>query len=117
MDRRSFGFIAAGSLLTAGLPMFALAQTAGTLDEVKKRGSLRVGVTQAPPWYSKELATGEWSSGVGVAMGKAMATKLGVKFEPVEVTWGTAIAALQANKIDIMFVLDESPERARSPTH
>ena len=112
MDRRSFGFIAAGSLLTAGLPMVALAQTAGTLDEVKKRGSLRVGVTQAPPWYSKELATGEWSSGVGVAMGKAMATKLGVKFEPVEVTWGTAIAALQANKIDIMFVLDESPERA-----
>lgn len=111
MDRRSFGLTAAGSLLAAGLPSAVLAQTTGTLDEVKRRGSLRVGVTQAPPWYSKDPATGEWSSGVGVTIGKAMATKLGVKFEPVEVTWGTAVAALQANKIDIMFVLDASPER------
>jgi polar amino acid transport system substrate-binding protein len=60
-------------------------------------------VTQAPPWYSKDPKSGEWSSGLGVSMGKAMAGQLGVKFEPVEVTWGTAIAALQGNKIDIMY--------------
>src|SRR3546814_3913595 len=41
-----------------------------------------------------------------------MAKTLGVKLEPVEVTWGTAVASLQANKIDIMFVLDATPERA-----
>ena len=112
MDRRSFGLTVVGSVLAFGRPFTVQAQTTGTLDEVKKRGSLRVGVTQAPPWYSKDPVTGEWSSGVGVAIGKHMATKLGVKFEPVEVTWGTSIAALQGNKIDIMFVLDESPERA-----
>lgn len=96
------------------LPIGVRAQTAGTLEDVKKRGSLRVGVTQAPPWYSKNPTTGEWSSGVGVSVGKAMADALGVKFEPVEVTWGTAIAALQSNKIDIMYVLDATPERAQA---
>ncbi len=40
------------------------------------------------------------------------AKDLGVEFQPVEVTWGTAVAALQANKIDIMFVLDATPKRA-----
>jgi len=108
IDRRTFTTTlaaAAGGILAA--PAFA--QGTGTLDEVKRRGSLRVGVTQAPPWYSKDARTGEWSSGVGVSVGKAMAAALGVRFEPVEVTWGTAIAALQANRIDIMYVLDATP--------
>ena len=29
-------------------------------------------------------------------------------------TWGTAIAALQGNKIDIMFMIDATPERAQA---
>jgi polar amino acid transport system substrate-binding protein len=37
-----------------------------------------------------------------------------VKFEPVEVTWGTAIAALQGNKIDMMSMMDATPERAQA---
>jgi polar amino acid transport system substrate-binding protein len=92
----------------------AQAQAGGTLAQIKQRGSLRVGVTQAPPWYSKDPKSGEWSSGLGVSMGKAMATQLGVKFEPVEVTWGTAVAALQGNKIDIMYMMDATPERAQA---
>ena len=43
-----------------------------------------------------------------------MAADLGVKFEPVEVTWGTAIAALQGNKIDMMSMMDATPERAEA---
>ena len=38
----------------------------------------------------------------------------GVKLETVEVTWGTSIAALQANKIDIQYMLDATPERAQA---
>lgn len=102
------------ALSLAALPFFAQAQAGGTLAAVKQRGSLRVGVTQAPPWYSKDPKSNEWSSGVGVSMGKAMAAALGVKFEPVEVTWGTAIAALQGNKIDLMYMLDATPERAQA---
>jgi polar amino acid transport system substrate-binding protein len=92
----------------------ALAQGSSSLAAIKQRRVLRVGVTQAPPWYSKDPRTGEWSSGLGVSMGKSMANALGVKFEAVEVTWGTAIAALQSNKIDIMYMLDATPERAQA---
>jgi polar amino acid transport system substrate-binding protein len=85
-----------------------------TLAQIKQRGALRVGVTQAPPWFSKDPKSGDWASGVGVSLGKQMAADLGVKFEPVEVTWGTAIAALQGNKIDMMSMMDATPERAEA---
>lgn len=97
------------------LAMFtSLPATADTMATVKERGSMRVGVTQAPPWYSKDLSSGEWTSGLGVDMGKAMAESIGVEFEPVEVTWGTAIAALQSGKIDLMYMLDATDERKQA---
>jgi len=51
---------------------------------------------------------------MGIFMGKAMAQTLGVKLEPVEVNWGNAIAALQGNKIDLMFVIDATAERKQA---
>jgi len=106
------------SLLALGAAICApvvWAQAAdSTLAQIKRRGALRVGVTQAPPWFTKDLKTGDWAGGVGVSLGKAMAADLGVKFEPVEVTWGTAIAALQGNKIDMMSMMDATPERAQA---
>lgn len=108
MNRRD---VLAATLAVAmiGAGTSALAQ--GTMDKVKESGVLRVGVTQAPPWYSKDIVSGEWTGGLGVSMGKAMAETLGVTFEPVEVTWGTAVAALQADRIDLMYVLDATAER------
>jgi polar amino acid transport system substrate-binding protein len=91
-----------------------LGAQAGTIEETKKRGTFRVGVTQAPPWFSKDPKTGQWSSGLGISMGKAMADALGAKLETVEVSWGNAIAALQSDKIDIMFMLDATPERKQA---
>lgn len=82
-----------------------------TWDTIMATKTLRMGVTQAPPWYSKNPATGTWDSGLIVAIGRAMAAELGVELEMVEVTWATAIAALQARKIDMMF-LDATPKRA-----
>ena len=111
--RDALAGLAAGTLSLA-LPAIVRAQATGTLEQVKQRGSLRVGVTQAPPWYSKDPKSGEWTTGVGVSMGKAMAAALNARFEPVEVNWGTAIAALQGNKIDIMYMLDATPERAQA---
>jgi polar amino acid transport system substrate-binding protein len=112
INRRSL--IALGAASAGVLAMPFAARAAGTLEEVKKRGTFRVGVTQAPPWFSKDPKTGEWTSGLGVFMGKAMAQSLGVKFEPVEMSWGNAPAGLQGNKIDIMFVLDATPERKQA---
>jgi len=101
---------AAIAAATLGFGTGAHAQDS-TMDQVRDNGVLRVGVTQAPPWYSKDIISGEWTGGLGVSMGKAMAETLGVTFEPVEVTWGTAVASLQANRIDLMFVLDATDER------
>lgn len=110
--RRALGTLAGTTAWMAAGTAFA--QEANALEQIRKRGTLRVGVTQAPPWYSKDPKTGTWNAGLGVSMGQAMAQTLGVKFDPVEVTWGTAVAALQGNRIDIMFMLDATPERAQA---
>ncbi len=102
--------VVAAFLLAAGLPADGMAQGKPTLDAVKERGTLRIGAAQAEPWFFKDPATQQWS-GFGVALGKALADSLGVKLEIVEVTWGNAIAALQGNRIDLMAVLDATPER------
>ncbi|MGR4000337.1 MAG: transporter substrate-binding domain-containing protein [Alphaproteobacteria bacterium] len=101
----------AAVVAVAGFGTGANAQGSSTWDAIHERGALRIGVTQAPPWYFKDPATGEWS-GLGLSIGGAMAETLGVELKPVEVTWGTAVSALQANQIDIMFVLDATPARA-----
>ena len=111
IHRRSLLAIAAAAIAPAA---WSQASADSTLAQIKQRGTLRVGVTQAPPWFSKDLKSGDWSSGVGVSLGKQMAADLGVKFEPVEVSWGTAIAALQGNKIDMMSMMDATPERAQA---
>ena len=108
--RSTLAGLAAATAL--GLPLIARAE--GTLDAIKKRGTIRLGVTQAPPWYSKNPKTGEWNSGLGIFMGRDMAKTLGVKLETVEVNWGDAMAALQGNKIDLMFVIDATAERKKA---
>jgi len=100
------------ALVTAvALSATASAQEGSTWDTILESGKLKMGVTQAPPWYSKNPATGDWDGGLIVSIGKSMAEELEVELEMVEVTWATAIAALQANKIDMMF-LDATPKRA-----
>lgn len=99
------------ALAVVSFTSVAHAEDKSTWETIKDRGSLRVGVIQAPPWFFNDPKKDEWT-GLGVSMGKAMAKELGVEFAPVEVTWGTAVSALQANKIDIMFVLDATPGRA-----
>lgn len=114
MLRNIWSALFGGLLLLAamlGTVSPALSQEISTWDAIQERGSIRVGVVQAPPWFLKDPATNEWT-GLGSSVGRAMAETLGVDFEPVEVTWGSAISALQANKIDIMFVLDATPARA-----
>lgn len=112
IKRRKVLVGAAWGFAAGALP--PLGAQAGTIEETKKRGAFRVGVTQAPPWFSKDPKTGQWSSGLGISMGKAMADALGAKLETVEVSWGNAIAALQSDKIDIMFMLDATPERKQA---
>ena len=110
--RRSRGIVLAAALavaLAAAAP--AAAQDRSTWQAIKARGSIRVGATQAEPWYFKDPRTGEWG-GFSILVAQELARTMNVKLEVVETTWGNAVAALQANQIDLMFVLDATPERA-----
>lgn len=107
------GVAIAVTALTIGTTQ-AVAQEQSTWEQIQSTGKLRMGVLQAPPWFSKNPATGKWESGLAITLGQNMAEVLGAELETVEVTWGTAVAALQANKIDFMPILDPTPERAMS---
>ncbi len=99
---------AAATLVAAGS---ANAQEKSTWQQIRDRGELRIGAAPSEPWYYKDQRTGEWH-GIGWALGVALAKELNVKPVAVETAWGTAVAALQANQFDVMFVLDATPQRA-----
>ena len=100
-----FLFLGAGSLATA--------QENATWDAIQERDSIRLGVAPSDPWYFKDPMTNGWD-GLGVRLGEALADDLGVELELIETTYGNAASALQADRIDVMFVLDATPERAES---
>lgn len=87
------------------------AQSTSTWDAIQERGTLRLGVASSDPWYFKDPLSNQWD-GLGVRLGQALADDIGVELETVETTYGNAAAAMQADRIDIMFVLDATPERA-----
>lgn len=108
----------AGSFLIALTAMIASgwggdAKAQSTWEAIQQRGTVRVGVAQAEPWAFRDPVKQEWT-GIGPSYARAIAKDLDVEVEFVEVTWGTAIAALQSNKIDVMPMLSITPVRARA---
>ncbi len=106
-------FLAVAGLSAAAFAVPVLAQEQSTLDKIKASKKLRIGVTSAEPWFFKDPITEKWT-GVGVSMGQKLADDLGVELVPVETTWANAVAALQADQIDLMFVLDPTEERRKA---
>ncbi len=100
--------LAAAPLAT---PAFAQATGASTLQTIRDRGELRIGVAPGEPWFYRDQRSNEWH-GIGWGVGVALARELNVRPVPVETTWGNAVAGLQANQFDVMFVLDATPQRA-----
>ena len=114
VNKRNVARIFVALMIGALASATALAQQAtSTWQQIKQRGELRIGVTPGEPWFFKDPASGNWS-GIGYAMGQQVAKDLGVKLVPVETTWGNAVAAVQANQIDVMFVLDATDERKKA---
>src|SRR5499426_449701 len=108
---RDIALMFLAAMLALGIAAQSAAQS--TAQQIKQRGELRIGVTPGEPWFFKDPATGQWS-GIGYSMGQQVAKDLGVKLVPVETTWGNAVAAVQANQIDVMFVLDPTDERKKA---
>src|ERR1700753_1748277 len=105
--------IGSGAALTSALVTPAAAQaTDNTLDNIRVAKVLRIAVLPGElPYFSKDLATGTWS-GFSIEMANDIAKLLDVKLEYTESTYGNSILDLQANKIDLGFALNPTPQRA-----
>lgn len=107
-----------GSLLgvaTVAATGSAAAQTASgeaTFDRIRRTGVLRIAALPGElPFFRKDLVSGEWS-GVAIDMAKSIAAAFDARLEYVESTYGNSVLALQANKIDLAFALNPTPQRA-----
>jgi polar amino acid transport system substrate-binding protein len=100
-------FVAALALLS-----IAGAANAGTLDDIIKRGELRVAVqTQGPP-FSLVGAKGE-RTGSSVELAELMAKEMGVKITFLDFDWDGLIPALLSGKADLL-VADMTPTLPRA---
>lgn len=84
------------------------------IDEIKKRGELRVGVAEAAPLTTmKENADGVAGGPMTLPM-QHLAEELGVKYVAVPTTWANIVAGLQAGRFDVAAYLDNTLARATS---
>jgi polar amino acid transport system substrate-binding protein len=106
--------IGSGAAIASTLATPASAQTASdnTLDHIRSTKVMRIAVLPGElPYFNKDLATGTWS-GFSIEMANDIAKLLDVKLEYIESTYGNSILDLQANKIDLGFALNPTPQRA-----
>jgi polar amino acid transport system substrate-binding protein len=102
---------ALASAMTAS-PAAAQASADNTLDRIRANKVLRIAVLPGElPYFNKDLATGNWS-GFSIEMANDIAKLLDVKLEYTESTYGNSVLDLQANKIDLGFALNPTPQRA-----
>jgi polar amino acid transport system substrate-binding protein len=109
MKRMLAGLALAIAALTAANPA-----SANQLDEIKKKGTLVVGVkTDYPPWGTRD-ASGN-IVGMEPDMAADVAKKLGVKLELVSVVSSNRMQFLQQGKIDLMIAtMSDTPERRKA---
>jgi polar amino acid transport system substrate-binding protein len=112
-NRRQFITSTAAAGFTAlSLPRaFAQADNESAWARINRTKTLRIGaVAGAAPYYQKDLASGEWQ-GFMIDFAKSLAASLNAKLDIVETTWGNSVLDLQANKLDVFFGLNPSPQR------
>jgi polar amino acid transport system substrate-binding protein len=101
---------AAGALLAGGIPQVAQAQApsdirsslaaASLIEEIKKRGTLRVAYGAFKPWAMRSK-TGDYI-GFEIDVAKELAKDLGVQFEGFPTAWDGIIPALLAGRFDVI---------------
>jgi polar amino acid transport system substrate-binding protein len=102
----SRGVLATIIAVSAGLA------SAATIDEIRERGTLRIGVAEGPPYQYPDPATGEWV-GMNIDLAEQVAGIMGVELEIVPATWATLVTGLDVGQYDVIFAnLFATPERA-----
>lgn len=105
-------FLQALLLTSIGFLATAAAAHASALEDIQKRGELRVAVqTQGPP-FSMIDKKGE-RTGSSVELAKLMAQEMGVKVVFLDLDWDGLLPALMSGKAD-MLAADMTPTLARA---
>ena len=82
------------------------------IDRVQRTKTLRISALPGEaPYFAKDLASGTWK-GACIEMADSIAAVFDAKVEYVEGTYGTSVLDLQANKVDLAFALNPTPQRA-----
>ncbi|MGR5132589.1 transporter substrate-binding domain-containing protein [Vibrio alfacsensis] len=100
--------------LAIALPTFAKEEMATpNLDQIKERGTLRVGMSTFVPWAMRNKQ-GELI-GFEIDVAKRLAADSGLKVEFVPTAWDGIIPALLAKKFDVIIGgMSITPERSKS---
>jgi polar amino acid transport system substrate-binding protein len=83
-----------------------------TFDRVRRTKTLRIAALPGElPYFRKDITTGDWS-GAAISMAKDIAKVFDAQLAYVESTYGNSVLDLQANKVDLAFALNPTPQRA-----
>jgi polar amino acid transport system substrate-binding protein len=109
-NRRQLGL----ALLALAAIAIASGSQAGTLEDVKKKGVVVIGIQgDNPPWGYVDSSGKQ--DGIDADMGRAFAEYLGVKAEFVPLAVANRIPALTTGRVDILFAtMAMLPERAKA---
>lgn len=109
LSRRSF----AATLVASGLGLLAAGAGAQTLEELKKKGELTVGMLVDFPPYGTTNAQNQ-PDGYDADVARLLGKDLGLKVNLVPVTGPNRIPFLLTNKVDLLVAsLAITPERAK----
>lgn len=110
ITRRLFSF----GLLTLAAVAIPAASQAGTLEDVKKKGVVVIGIQgDNPPWGYIDSSGKQ--DGIDADMGRAFAEYFGVKAEFVPLAVANRIPALTTGRVDVLFAtMAMLPERAKA---
>jgi polar amino acid transport system substrate-binding protein len=110
INRRLFGL----GLLTLTALAISPTSHAGTLEDVKKKGVVVIGIQgDNPPWGYIDSSGKQ--DGIDADMGRAFAEYLGVKAEFVPLAVANRIPALTTGRVDILFAtMAMLPDRAKA---
>ncbi|MFL5260525.1 MAG: substrate-binding periplasmic protein [Hyphomicrobiales bacterium] len=107
ISRRIFltGLTSAVTVASAGVAL-----SADLLEDIKKRGYIRVGAFSIPPESWIDIGSGEWM-GIDADFTKAIARSMGVEVDPVIITHSALAPALQSGRVDTIVGLYRTEER------
>jgi polar amino acid transport system substrate-binding protein len=109
ISRRIFltGLTSAVTVASAGVAL-----SADLLEDIKKRGYIRVGAFSIPPESWIDIGSGEWM-GIDADFTKAIAKSIGVEVDPVIITHSALAPALQSGRVDTIVGLYRTEERKK----